>query len=292
VSPASVKWAYPNIHGDLLETASGTGVVDSQVYRWDPDGVPIAGGMQPNLQASNFENGWLGQHQRMTDTTDAANPIVEMGARVSLPRLAKFTAPDPIEGGVGDADYLYPTDPINGMDLSGNMQDVGGAGSTTNCSWANAEECAWAWLWMEGHTESVLEAAAAGVLAAQCVSSAECDYRNKPFFLASTLSTADIVECFSGLRCALAAGSTIILGGAVAGAACVVTVGVGCVAASALASTLSTAVIHIEVNGRDGLVCASVIGAAGGGAGRVVTGVAAKKVGAAVAKKGAKSACG
>jgi hypothetical protein len=71
------------------------------------------------LQASNFENGWLGQHQRMTDTTDAANPIVEMGARVYLPRLAKFTAPDPVEGGVGDADYLYPTDPINDFELEG-----------------------------------------------------------------------------------------------------------------------------------------------------------------------------
>jgi hypothetical protein len=41
---ASVRWAYPNIHSDLMKTASGTGVVDSQVYRWDPDGMPIAGG--------------------------------------------------------------------------------------------------------------------------------------------------------------------------------------------------------------------------------------------------------
>jgi hypothetical protein len=119
----SERWAYPNLRGDLLKTASGTGVVDSQVFRWDAGGALIVGGVQPNLQASNLENGWLGQHQRMTDTTDAANPIVEMGACVYLPRLAKFTAPDPVEGGVGDADYLYPTDPINGFDLDGRDHD-------------------------------------------------------------------------------------------------------------------------------------------------------------------------
>jgi RHS repeat-associated protein len=81
--------------------------------------MPIASTTQPNLQAGNYENGWLSPHQRMTDTTDPANPIINMGARVYLPRLAKFTTPDPIEGGVGDADYLYPTDPINGYDLTG-----------------------------------------------------------------------------------------------------------------------------------------------------------------------------
>jgi hypothetical protein len=102
-----VRWSFPNLRGDVLKTVTGT-TVDAQVYRWDPDGMPIAGGVRPNLQAGNFENGWLGQHQWMTDTTDAANPIVEMGARVYLPRLAKFTAPDPVEGGVGDADYLSP----------------------------------------------------------------------------------------------------------------------------------------------------------------------------------------
>jgi RHS repeat-associated protein len=74
---------------------------------------------QPDLLTGKYENGWLGQHQRMTDTTDAANPVVDVGARVYLPRLAKFTSVDPIEAGVGDADYLYPTDPINRNDLTG-----------------------------------------------------------------------------------------------------------------------------------------------------------------------------
>jgi RHS repeat-associated protein len=113
----TVNWSYSNIHGDLLMVANDTGTKQGSTYFWDPDGMAITG--QPDLLTGKYENGWLGQHQRMTDTTDAANPVVDMGARVYLPRLAKFTSVDPVEAGVGDADYLYPTDPINGNDLTG-----------------------------------------------------------------------------------------------------------------------------------------------------------------------------
>ena len=45
-----------------------------------------------------YENRWPGSYQQMADTTDATNPVTEMGARVSLRRLAKFTSPDQVEG--------------------------------------------------------------------------------------------------------------------------------------------------------------------------------------------------
>jgi RHS repeat-associated protein len=55
----------------------------------------------------------------MTDTTDTAFPVIDMGARPYAPSVGRFLSIDPVEDGVGPSDYLYPPDPINGYDLNG-----------------------------------------------------------------------------------------------------------------------------------------------------------------------------
>jgi RHS repeat-associated protein len=92
-------------------------------------------------------------------------------------------------------------------------------------------------------------------------------YRPAAMRLASSITSNELVRCFSQLACGLATGSTLVLGGAFTGLVCVVTVGVGCVLAGALAGAAGGAVSHAALfRTSDGLVCASVLGAVGGAA--------------------------
>ena len=96
--PGQQVWAYPNIHGDVIATAGGTGVKAAKEFLYDPYGQPLdpttlalgrntANDAVPDTSAGQLDNGWLGQHQRSYEHTGNL-ALTQMGARPA-PRNAR-----------------------------------------------------------------------------------------------------------------------------------------------------------------------------------------------------------
>ncbi|MGH2625451.1 MAG: RHS repeat-associated core domain-containing protein, partial [Anaerolineales bacterium] len=110
VTYAGTTASYPisNGHGDVVGVTDGNGAFTTNPTT-DEFGVA----------STTVQYGWLGDHQRMA--TGGNLGLIRMGVRLYDPSLARFLQVDPVEGGsCNDYDYVCG-DPINKLDLDGQV---------------------------------------------------------------------------------------------------------------------------------------------------------------------------
>jgi RHS repeat-associated protein len=124
---AQKQYSLPNALGRTMLTTNAAGTNTSNgngpasSFAYDPFGNAITGSVLP-ANTVNGSYGYAGAAEKLTEISLALAPI-QMGARVYIAGMARFTSPDPIPGGT-PAPYAYTADPINGNDFSGMLSVI------------------------------------------------------------------------------------------------------------------------------------------------------------------------
>ena len=124
---STIELQLANLHGDLVATATPTDTTPTTYTETTEYGQP--------RNPTTARYGWLGTHQRATDTIAG---LTLMGVRLYNPTTGRFLSIDPIPGGsANDYDYCN-ADPINCTDLDGRWPCFRCAGkSAGRWAWRN-----------------------------------------------------------------------------------------------------------------------------------------------------------
>ncbi|MCB1030658.1 MAG: hypothetical protein KDA95_04930 [Acidimicrobiales bacterium] len=109
-------WSLPNLHGDIVATVDNTGAAVGVTATYGPYGEAS---INVDNSHGNLDYGWLGQHQRPTETQPGLAITIEMGARQYDPVLGRFLEVDPVEGGSANSYDYVSGDPVNSLDING-----------------------------------------------------------------------------------------------------------------------------------------------------------------------------
>ena len=115
ITTATCTMNLTDLRGNVIATASLTSDTSVTGYSESTEfGLPRSASTESTVAPVY---GWLGTHEKAANNLSG---LVVMGVRIYNPVTGLFTSPDPVYQGNANP-YTYPSDPVNGMDLSGEL---------------------------------------------------------------------------------------------------------------------------------------------------------------------------